>query len=77
MDVEAAQARRVQHRQRQDEAISRDHGGIGVQRIERRCSASSLKESGVRTGRPRFSAKACTGLGRGALPRPAGRGGWV
>ena len=36
MDVEAAEARRLEHRLRQDQAIGRDHRGIEAERGEAR-----------------------------------------
>jgi len=39
-------------------------------------SARAFMEAGVRTGMPLLSAKAWTGVGRSACPRPRGFGGW-
>ena len=40
-------------------------------------ASGSRIETGVRTSSPSFSARAWTGLGASAWPRPRGRGGWV
>ena len=39
------------------------------------CSSARFRVFGVRTAIPASAAKACTGVGRSCLPRPAGRGG--
>ena len=78
VDVEAASPRRVQHRLRQDQPVRRDHRRIETERGERRlrrrhrCAAAPA----CAPASPSRSAATCTGQGRTAWPRPAGRGGW-
>ena len=73
MQVEAAEARRFEHRGRQQEAVGDDDGGIGGMRGEGGlvCLAP-LKLAGVSTGMPRRLGERCTGDLRSAMPRPAG-----
>ena len=62
---------------RQDQPISHDHGGIGVERAEALLFPGAFSDSGVSTGIPACSAASCTGDFRNFMPRPASRGGWV
>ena len=76
MDVEAAEPRRIEDGLRQQQAIGHDHRRIGLERREARLFLGAFSETGVRTSMPCAAAKAWTGEGRSAMPRPAGRGGW-
>ena len=59
----------------QDLAVGDHHGGVEVERREgRRSRPGRFIEAGVRTGRPRLSAKAWTGEGCQLLAAPARAG---
>jgi hypothetical protein len=73
VQVEAAQARRVQHLRGQDLAEGDHHGGVQFEGAEGGDLLRIAHGGGVRTSRPWLSAKAWTGEGLQRLAAPARR----
>ena len=79
MDVEAAAARRVEHRRRQDQPVGGDHRGIELQGGEMPPApriAAQPRRRAHRQAQALGRAACDRGRAAAAWPRPAGRGGW-
>ena len=78
MDVEAALLGRIQHRLRQDQAISGHYRDIRpVARQILPDASAFFSETGWRTSNPQLLGAFMHRRGLQLFPAPAGRGGWV